>query len=302
MFASRTVGVVGVVSPLLVGQQSRQMSGKAKAVLTRMKSVTNIKKITASMKMVAASKLRRVQQACEAARPFNAVALVPFEEMSQGVELTNGVRHMLIPITSDKGLCGGVNSAVAKQTRLMIAEDQENGVDSQVFIVGDKGRAALTRDQAERTVVTTGEYAKRPPNFTLAAVLGEVLLTYEFDVSTVIYNKFKSAIVYDTTPQRMIGWKAISEKDDVFEEYEFDTEKDVTLQNLYEMYVASSFYNGMLENATSEMSSRMTAMDNASRNAGDMLDKLTLTYNNLRQASITMELIEIISGAEQVNG
>jgi len=292
------------------GQQVR-WSGSMQAVKLKMVSVKNISKITKAMQMVAASKLKGAERRVLAARPLTAAmqdlfgSLVKSEENPDGVELAPK-STCILPITSDKGLCGGVNTLLVKKVRLeFIPELQESGVDFSLVIVGDKGRSVLRRTNPDDlNAVVTNVFQQIPPNFAVAACLADMALETGSDDVAVAFNIFKSAISQIPTITKVPGFKLISEgsEEDPFVKYETEDERAETLENFAEFNLAVSIYGALLENNCSEIASRMAAMDNATRNANDAFDKLELKYNKARQAAITTELIEIISGAESLKG
>jgi len=272
-----------------------------KEVKNRMKSVANIRKITKSMKMVAASRLRGAQNRMEQARPFGQSIADVFEPVAG--EAPAGT-HLLVCITSDRGLCGGINAVVVKNTKILLRELAEENKDAAVIILGDKGRPMLQREFSDKITMSTSELWKKPLSYSAASLLAEEILKKNFSKVSVIYNRFRSVISYDLT-NRTFDAPSVIESDPAYlNQYELDDEDDKTgiMRDLYEFNLANTIYSALLENASSEQAARMSAMDNATRNAGDMLQKLQLFYNRSRQAQITTELIEIISGAESLKG
>jgi F-type H+-transporting ATPase subunit gamma len=270
----------------------------------RITGTTNISKITKSMKMVSAAKLRGDQQRLSAAKPFAAWtsqvtgAQQPLEEY----EPTDWPQKNLVVImSSDKGLCGGVNTILARMTRGLLAQTDAAGKEVSLFICGDKGRASLNRMYGHRFVGTATERVM-PYSFDLAsAIATDTINTGEYDAVHVLYNEFKSAIAYIPSIRTMVP--KTDATDEFFAPFEIEPENDPeTLLNFHEYTTATAMYYSMMENAASEQSSRMSAMENASKNAGEMIHKLTLQYNRARQARITTELIEIISGASALEG
>ncbi|KAJ8902355.1 hypothetical protein NDN08_006762 [Rhodosorus marinus] len=294
----------------VVTVQDRGMAN-LKAVRNRMRSVSSISKITKAMKMVAAAKLRGVQTKQELARPFSK-AMADFfkhlEDSTEGAQTPTAgsgepesKKKLIIPMTSDRGLCGGVNSSVVKDVKAMYRTETMRG---DIMLVGDKGRDALTRVAAKDIVVSFKDAFKTPPTFTQVCVIAEEVLNRPVDTITIVYNQFKSVISQIVTRQVVYGLSFLEENAARFDEYEFETDLDgaAAFRDLYEFQLATQLYSAMLENSTSEQAARMSAMDNATNNAKDMLSRLTLTYNRQRQAVITSELIEIISGAEALKG
>lgn len=199
-----------------------------------------------------------------------------------------------------QGLCGGVNSSVVKATKALIAQSKDKGEASQLFIVGSKARDALTRDFSQLMVANVDEIYQKPFSWAQAAVLADEVLAHDFDKLSILYNKFYSVVRFEVTPLH-IGVPGLLSSSGKLDEYEVDEEEDAEmLHDLYQFELASRLFNCVLENSTSENASRMTAMDNASKNASDMINKLQVVYNRQRQAVITTELNEIISGAESL--
>ena len=286
-----------------------------KDLRNRITSVKSTQKITSAMKMVAASKLKRAQEQAEAGRPYaermermlaGAAGAVPAG--APGPRLMSGTGddrvHLLVPVTSDRGLCGGFNSNVARETRrrLRVLQGEEKQV--KLLCIGRKGRDSLRRDFAGQIVDSLTDIGRQRVSFDDAnAIASRILEMYdqgEFDVCTVIYNRFKSAISQVVTPQQLIpvALPAAAEPVAGSTIYEFEPNEEQILADLLPRNLAVQIYRALLESAASEQGARMTAMDSATRNAGDMIGRLTLQYNRTRQAAITKELIEIISGAE----
>ena len=226
-------------------------------------------------------------------------ASVPLEDY-QGVK-DWPQKNLVVIMTSDKGLCGGVNTILARMTRQLLAQSDALGKNVSMFILGDKGRSALNRAYGHRFVGTATERAM-PYSFDLAsAIASDTINAGEYDAVHLMYNEFKSAIAYTPSIRTMVP--KTDATDAFFAPFEIEPENDPeTLLNFHEYTTASTMFYSMLENAASEQSSRMSAMENASKNAGEMIEKLTLQYNRARQARITTELIEIISGASALEG
>ena len=255
------------------------------------------------MKMVSAAKLRGDQQRLAAAKPFVSLAdnvtgpAAELEDLSVEEFPDN---NLLVVMSTDKGLCGGVNTILSRNTRNLIANLDKAGKSYKIFVLGDKGRSQLRRQYGDHFVGTATERVM-PYSFELASSIASDLESGEYDAVHLMYNKFKSAIAY--TPSVKSIKPLLDPTDEFLYPYEIEPENDPeTLQNFYEYTLASQVYYGMMENATSEQSSRMSAMENATKNAGEMIDKFTLQYNRARQARITTELIEIISGASALEG
>ena len=286
-----------------------------KDLRNRIATVKSTQKITAAMKMVAASKLRRAQEQAEAGRPYAdrmermltglaAVASVA----GQGPKLMAGTGksdvHLLLVITSDRGLAGAFNATVVREARRQIRELQGRGKTVKLFTVGRKGRDSLRRDFANLIVESVTDIGRPRLGFADAdGIAIRILAMFEagdFDVCSVVYNKFKSAIAQIITVQQLVpvAIPAVAEATASNIVYEFEPSEEQILAELLPRNLAIQIYKALLESAASEQGARMTAMDNATRNAGDMIKRLTLVYNRTRQAYITKELIEIISGAE----
>jgi len=287
-----------------------------KALRTRINSVKSTQKITSAMKMVAASKLRRAQQQAEAARPYavrmarmlNALAASVAETPNAPAMLAGTGKdqvHLLIPVTADRGLAGAFNSSIGRATRTLARTLEAQGKTVKILAVGRKGRDYLRRELSSRIIGDVSYAGKRRVEYADAQELAERITTMlnnsEFDVATLIYNRFQSVISQVVTEQQLIpapfGQKT-SEGDEAAALPEFEPDEETILQRLLPQALAVQAYTALLESAAGEHGARMTAMDNATRNAGDMIKRLTLNYNRARQANITRELIEIISGAE----
>jgi F-type H+-transporting ATPase subunit gamma len=268
------------------------------AVKLRMRSVQNIAKITSAMKMVAASKMRVAQQATENSRGI-AEPLVSLLGDRPDVDVG---KNVVVPITSDKGLCGGINSTVCKQARAVyhVVADEE-GREADLVVIGEKGRAQLIRDQREHIAAVIQDVGKVRITFSQACGVAEELLKTEFDAAHLIFNRFKSAIAYKPTLATVLSPDSLEKEMALaggLDTYEFEgPDRAEFLQDLSEFQLAVVLFNGLLENNCSEQASRMAAMEASTKNAKEMLGKLTLSYNRSRQAAITTELTEIISGA-----
>ncbi|CEM11655.1 unnamed protein product [Vitrella brassicaformis CCMP3155] len=281
--------------------QVRHFAASEKVVKQRMRSVKSIQKITKAMKMVAASKLKNDQRRLENGMPFAQPVMTLLKKLPQdsaALKPTGKEDTLMVALSSDKGLCGGVNSSVAKLARNTTLEKEGEGGVVRIFGVGDKIRAALERLFADRFARMVSEVTRNPWNFTMACIIATRVLKMNPTKCLLLFNHFKSVISYETTAMPLLT-PADAEKLDKREldTYEFEPETREIWQDIHEFYFACTLYGCMLDNIASEQSARMSAMDNASKNAGEMLDKLTLAYNRARQAKITTELIEIISGA-----
>lgn len=273
------------------------------AVKARITGTKNISKITKSMKMVSAAKLRGDQQRLIAGDPFSAWAskITGKERNLEDVDVSGfPQKNLVIAMTTDKGLCGGVNSILTRMTRQMIHRLDSQGKAVELIVLGEKGRAQLRRAFSDRISASITERGV-PYNFDLACSMTQDALASEFEAVHIVYNEFVSAIAY--TPSIKTITPMVNPSDTFLCNTEMEPDNDVdTLQNFFEYTLATQVYHSLLENATSEQSSRMNAMENASKNAGEMINKLTLQYNRARQARITTELIEIISGASALKG
>ncbi|KAH8271469.1 hypothetical protein KR018_012388 [Drosophila ironensis] len=280
------------VEATVVAQQQRGMA-TLKSISIRLKSVKNIQKITQSMKMVSAAKYARAERDLKAARPYGIGAQQFFEKTEIQPEEKAEPKKLLIAVTSDRGLCGAVHTGVARSIRAELAKDEAN---TKVFCVGDKSRSILSRLYGKNILMVANEVGRLPPTFLDASKIAhEVLQTgYDYTEGKIVYNRFKSVVSYQCTSLPIYSGSTVekSEKLSVYDSLDTDVVK-----GFLEFSLASLIFYAMKEGACSEQSSRMTAMDNASKNAGEMIEKLTLTFNRTRQSVITRELIEIISGA-----
>lgn len=290
-----------------------------KDLRSRIASVKSTRKITSAMKMVAASKLRRAQDAAEAARPYAERMGTMLGRLATAVGSNEGAPkllagtgkddvHLLVVFTADRGLCGGFNASIVKATRLKAKALQGEGKTVKLICVGRKGADALKREFGDNIVARyTGIEGKKGIDFSSATeVADKVLALYdegEFDVCTIFYNKFVSAISQVATAQQLIPFtgEEVDEQEEATGSsavYEYEPSEEAILADLLPRNVGVQIFGAMLESSASEHGARMSAMDNATRNAGDMIDRLSIQYNRSRQAQITNELIEIISGAE----
>ena len=290
-----------------------------KDLRVRIRSVKSTQKITSAMKMVAAAKLRRAQEQAEAARPYSDRMARMLESLATAYEgradappLLAGTGkdnvHLLVVATSDRGLCGGFNSGVVREARRLIRELLRDGKTVKILCVGRKGRDQLKRDHGSRIIETIEDIGRPRLTFAGAEAIADKLRRMfeagEFDVATMVYNRFKSAISQIMTRQRLIplplpeAEEETGRKGQMRGVYEYEPDETEILGELLGRNLGIQIYRALLESWASEQGARMTAMDNATRNAGDMIARITLFYNRTRQASITKELIEIISGAE----
>ena len=278
----------------------------------RIASVKSTRKITKAMQMVAAAKLRRAQEAAEAARPYAERMEAVLANLAAGVSaspsaprLLGGTGksdvHLLIVATAERGLCGGFNSSIVRLARAHILRLLADGKTVKILTVGKKGREQLRRD-LDRLLAGHVDLTavKRLGYVDASGIAQEVLRRFvagEFDVCTIFYNRFRSVISQIPTARQLIP--AVFEAGDASAAlYEYEPDEEAILADLLPRGVATQIFTALLENAASEQGARMSAMDNATRNAGEMIDRLTIQYNRSRQQAITSELIEIISGAE----
>lgn len=288
-----------------------------KDLRNRINSVKSTQKITSAMKMVAAAKLRRAQSQAEAARPYAqrmermlaALAASAAGSPTAPRELVGTGRdqvHLLIPVTADRGLAGAFNSNVSRMTRNTVRRLEGQGKTVKILAVGRKGRDFLKREFASNLVGDITYVGRKSINFADAQAIGErvtqMLRVGEFDVATVIFNQFHSVITQVPTETQLIPMKLPEAKADTTAGalYEFEPDEETILARLLPQNLSIQLYRALLENSAGFYGSQMSAMDNATRNAGDMIKRLSQNYNRARQANITRELIEIISGAEAV--
>jgi len=286
-----------------------------KELRLRIRSVRSTQKITSAMKMVAASRLRRAQEQAEAARPYaqrmermlsslagNLRGMVNAPPLLAGTGKDQ--THLLVVATSDRGLAGGFNASILRESRRALRTLAASGKSAKILTVGRKGRDALRRDHARLIVDSLTEVGRPRLTFDNARDIADRLLTRfaagEFDSCSIIYNRFQSAMTQIVTRQALIPFAPPEAAAPAANQgvYEFEPEETEILADLLPRNLAVQIFTALLENAASEQGARMTAMDNATRNAGDMINNLNTTYNRSRQAAITKELIEIISGAE----
>lgn len=261
-----------------------------KQLRMRIASVTSIEKITSAMKMVAAVKLRSSQTRLEISRVFAQDIENVWETEDDSPE------DMVVGISADRGLCGAVNSNIIRRMR-----DDIMGGEQQIMLFGEKARPGLERLFSDRFVFTVSNMGNNKPiSFRNAGLFADFWIAQKFEKSLLYYNYFRSMISYDTTTAELVSFEKASE--DLSQFYPYEVEGDVeVMQNLYEFRVGVSLFHYLCENDTSTLSSRMNAMDNSSKNAGEMIETLTMKMNRARQAKITTELIEIISGASAVD-
>ncbi len=284
-----------------------------KDLKNRISSVKNTRKITKAMQMVAAAKLRRAQESAEQSRPYAERFMGVLSGLAASVGKSEGAPkllrgtgedqvHLLIVMTAERGLCGGFNSNIAKRARAHIAQLQEAGKTVKILTVGKKGRDQLKRDFGDVFIdhVDLTE-VKRVGYSDAQAIARDVVVRFdagEFDVATLFYSKFVNVVTQVPTALQVIPAAFEEEAEADSTVYDYEPSEEAILSDLLPRGVATQIFSALLENGASEQGARMSAMDNATRNAGDMIDKLTIEFNRSRQAVITNELIEIISGAE----
>ena len=287
-----------------------------KDLKNRIASVKSTRKITKAMQMVAAAKLRRAQEAAEASRPyserFNAVMAglaASVGGSDSAPKLLSGTGedkvHLLVVMTAERGLCGGFNSNIAKKAKAHARELLAQGKEVKILTVGKKGRDALRRDLGDHLVGHVDLSEVKKIGYGDAQNIAQDVLNRfdagEFDVATIFYAKFVNVVMQTPTAQQIIPAKFEADADEdsgASTLFDYEPSEEAVLADLLPRGVATAIFSALLENGASEQGARMSAMDNATRNAGEMIDKLTIQYNRSRQAVITNELIEIISGAE----
>jgi F-type H+-transporting ATPase subunit gamma len=290
-----------------------------KSLRVRIASVRSTQKITSAMKMVAAAKLRRAQDKAEASRPYAERMERMIGSLAASLAGASGAPpliagtgqenvHLVVVATSDRGLCGAFNSSIVRGARQHLRQLQATGRTVKILCVGRKGRDQLRRDYGKLIVKTIDEVGRRGLSYADAQrIAGEILAMFaagEFDVCTIVYNRFKSAMNQIVTRQQLVPFSLPPTQGEESARiqagaiYEYEPTEEEIVAELLPRNVEVQIYRALLENAASEQGARMTAMDSATRNAGDMIRRLTLNYNRTRQAQITKELIEIISGAE----
>jgi len=281
---------------VLVQQQQQRSMANLKAIAIRLRSVKNIQKITQSMKMVSAAKYARAERDLKAARPYGNGAQTFYDQAQVKDEEAPAGKTLYVAMTSDRGLCGGVHSSICKTIRAELLAKDGKLDDVAIVCVGDKSRAQLSRLFPKQIVTVGSEIGRLPPQFGDASKIASAIFNcgFEFDAGKLYYNEFKSVVSYKTKTLDIFPVSSVEQAKNlsVYDSIDADV-----MQSYLEYSLASLIYYCLKEGACSEQSSRMTAMDNSSKNAGEMIDKLTLTYNRTRQAVITGELIEIISGA-----
>ncbi len=284
----------------------------------RIDSVKSTQKITSAMKMVAAAKLRRAQENAVAARPYAERMARMLGSLATSLQSAEGAPallagtgrdevHLLVVMTSDRGLCGAFNSSIVREARRLMRDLTDQSKQVKILCVGRKGLTLLRRDSADLIVDSLQDVGRRTLSYddaqSIASRIHDMFEAGEFDVCTLVYNRFRSAIAQVPTRKQIVPLSPAGDGDDNWDPggnavYEYEPDEREILDILLPRNLGIQVFGALLENNASEHGARMTAMDNATRNAGEMIDSLTLNYNRTRQAYITKELIEIISGAE----
>ena len=283
----------------------------------RIKSVKSTQKITKAMKMVAAAKLRKAQESAEKGRPYSQKMQNIILNLTKSISDSHNAPKLLVGtgqdktylcvvLSADRGLCGGFNSNICKLAKTNFKKILSEGKELKIITVGIKGFDQIRREYGQYVIKKFSFKDKKKITFNEAEIIGNEIIKLfaenQFDKCILFYNNFKNVITQIPQAQQIIPaeQKNVKETDNDSLSYEFEPEEDEILEDLLPKNISTQVFKAFLENAASEQGSRMTAMDNATRNAGDLVDKLTITYNRSRQASITKELIEIISGAESL--
>ena len=283
----------------------------------RIKSVKSTQKITKAMKMVAAAKLRKAQENAEKGRPYSKKIQNIILNLTKSISDPGNAPKLLIGtgedktilcvvLTADRGLCGGFNSNICKLAKINFKRILSEGKNLKILTVGSKGLDQIKREFGKYVIKSFSFKEKKQISFTEAEIIGKEVINLfqkkEFDKCILFYNNFKNVITQIPQAQQIIPADSsqAENNDEKILSYEFEPDEDEILEELLPKNISTQIFKAFLENAASEQGSRMTAMDNATRNAGDLVDKLTINYNRSRQASITKELLEIISGAESL--
>ena len=283
----------------------------------RIKSVKSTQKITKAMKMVAAAKLRKAQESAEKGRPYSEKMQNIILNLTKSINDTQNApkllvgtgedkKYLCVVLTADRGLCGGFNSNISKLAKSNFKKILSEGKELKIITVGSKGLDQIKREYGNYVIKKFSFKDKKQISFNEGDIIGQEIINLfnknEFDKCILFYNNFKNVITQIPQAQQIIPAEKeqSNDNDEKLVSYEFEPDEDEILEDLLPKNISTQVFKALLENAASEQGSRMTAMDNATRNAGDLVDKLTINYNRSRQASITKELIEIISGAESL--
>ncbi|KAI0251863.1 ATP synthase F1 gamma [Lactifluus subvellereus] len=294
MFARQSIArLAAQPSPLCAVPQSARNMATLRELELRLKSVRNIEKITKSMKMIASTRLAKAQRAMQSGKQYG----IANSEVFQNAKPEEAPkRKLFVVISSDKGLCGGIHSSVSKATRRSIATGENGGsTDSPVMVIGDKSKAQLSRSLSSNLAITFNQIGRDIPTFADAAGVADLIVKsgIKYDAIVIVHNKFISALSYEPTIVEVLNEEVLKETAG-FKAYEM--EDDVT-KDLAEFSLANAIYAALIEGHACEISARRNAMDNAQKNASDMISSLQMKYNRGRQAAITNELVDIITGA-----
>ena len=285
-----------------------------KDLKNRIGSVKSTQKITSAMKMVAAAKLRKAQEQAIASRPYcssmeKIVSSLASKLIDNAPELLKGKKEikkqLLVVFSADRGLCGGFNGSISRAVKLEVKKSKDLGIETKLLFVGRKSADTLKKDFQQHIVEIVTGNSTNPIYSDALSISSKIVDLYqkdEFGSCKIIFNKFVSAITQEVTLKSLIPIEKnnedVSNNNQVSSVYEYEPSEEVILEELLNKNIATQLFSAQMESTASELAARMTAMDNATRNAGDLIDRLTLQYNRTRQAFITKELIEIISGAE----
>ena len=285
-----------------------------KDLKNRIGSVKSTQKITSAMKMVAAAKLRKAQEQAIASRPYcssmeKIVSSLASKLIDNAPELLKGKKEikkqLLVVFSADRGLCGGFNGSISRAVKLEVKKSNDLGIETKLLFVGRKSADTLKKDFQQYIVEIITGNSTNPIYSDALSISSKIVELYqrdEFGSCKIIFNKFVSAITQEVTLKSLIPIETnnedVSQNNQVSSVYEYEPSEEVILEELLNKNIATQLFSAQMESTASELAARMTAMDNATRNAGDLIDRLTLQYNRTRQAFITKELIEIISGAE----
>jgi len=285
-----------------------------KDLKNRIGSVKSTQKITSAMKMVAAAKLRKAQEQAIASRPYcssmeKIVSSLASKLIDNAPELLKGKKEikkqLLVVFSADRGLCGGFNGSISRAVKLEVKKSKDLGIETKLLFVGRKSADTLKKDFQQHIVEIVTGNSTNPIYSDALLISSKIVDLYqrdEFGSCKIIFNKFVSAITQEVTLKSLIPIETnnedVSNNNQVSSVYEYEPSEEVILEELLNKNIATQLFSAQMESTASELAARMTAMDNATRNAGDLIDRLTLQYNRTRQAFITKELIEIISGAE----
>jgi len=281
---------------LTVGQAGRTMA-TLREIEQRLKSIRNIEKITKTMKVVASTKLTHATRAMQTARLYGTTNSEVFRQAETAAP-SSSAKTLYITVSSDKGLCGGIHSSLSRATRRISAEEADENASFGLVVIGDKSKQQLSRAMPEKMVLTFNQIGKDVPTFNEAQAVADQIFAadVEFDRIEIIYNKFVSMVSYEAAKITVFS-ESVFQKSPKFAAYEIE---DDVLANLKEFALANAVYWALVEGHACEISARQNAMDNASKNAGDMINKFSLLYNRTRQAVITTELVDIVTGASAV--